>query len=581
MISRSVFVLILWIFSVLNHVHGRTSDELKVKLSHGGVVVGRHMVSHDGKGIRAFMGIPYAEPPVGSRRFRAPVPKEKWSGERLAVKDSDICIQRDPYRRDMEISGSEDCLYLNVYTPEGPLDEALPVMVFFHGGGWQCGSGVSYFYGPDFLMEHRIIYVAANFRLGPLGFLSTGNMDCPGNFGLKDQVMVLQWIRDNIANFGGNRDSVTVFGESAGGASGTYMMMSPMAKGLFHRVISQSGTNLCAWAQPAHPGVAEKRAERLGQMMGCTDANHLIECLREKSAEDITAAFYDFFEWDTDPMIPFIPVVEPQHPEAFITKHPREEFDPHGLSLPWLSGVTLDEGALKTASLINVPELTQSLNANWDYALPISLNYDHLSQERQKEITSAINEFYFRNRKLTPETSQNLTNLYSDAWFVVGFDEYLRIRLTKGDRKKLGPTFVYLFAHKGSASFTEIFKGGRESYYGACHAEELQYLFPIGKELFVSAIPTKNDIKMRKLITKLWVNFARTGHPTPKDGDLSFEWKEAKGYPVDYLRLGRMDNEDKPLAIMEKGLFEERINFWRKLSAHCSNGQENLIRDEL
>lgn len=210
-------------------------------------------------------------------------------------------------------------------------------------------------------------------------------------------------------------------------------------------------------------------------------------------------------------MIPFVPVVEPDHPEAFITKHPREEFDPHGLSLPWLSGVTMDEGALKTASLINLPELTESLNANWDRALPISLNYDHHSVDRQKEITAAISEFYFANRKLVPETNQNLTNLYSDAWFVAGFDEYLRIRLTKSKGKRVGSTFVYLFAHKGSASFTEIFKGGRENYYGVCHAEELQYLFPIGKELFVSAIPTKNDIKMRELMTSLWVNFARTG----------------------------------------------------------------------
>lgn len=227
--------------------------------------------------------------------FQAPVPKSGWLGERQAVTDSPLCSQRDPYRRDMEMSGSEDCLYLNVYTPEGPQNEALPVMVFFHGGGWQCGSGVSYFYGPDFLMDHRVIYVAANFRLGPLGFLSTGNLECPGNFGLKDQVLVLRWIRENIAAFGGNRDSVTVFGESAGGASGTYMMMSPQTKGLFHRVISQSGTNLCAWAQPAHKDVAEERAQRLGKMLGCTDANRLIECLREKSAEEITAKFYDFF----------------------------------------------------------------------------------------------------------------------------------------------------------------------------------------------------------------------------------------------------------------------------------------------
>ncbi|XP_059619894.1 venom carboxylesterase-6 [Phlebotomus argentipes] len=567
--------------AVLRGSDARTSDELRVKLSHGGVVVGRHLVSHDGIGIRAFMGIPYAEPPLGSLRFRAPVAKSGWSGERQTVADSPVCTQRDPYRRDNEVWGSEDCLYLNVYAPEGvQKDEVLPVMVFFHGGGWQCGSGISSFYGPDFLMEHRIVYVAANFRLGPLGFLSTGTLECPGNFGLKDQVLVLRWIQQNIAGFGGNRDSVTVFGESAGGASGTYMMMSPQTRGLFHRVISQSGTNLCAWAQPAHKGVAEKRAERLGEMLGCEGSENLMECLRKKSADEITEKFYDFFEWDTDPMIPFVPVVEPDHPEAFITKHPREEMQPHGLSLPWMSGVTMDEGALKSASLINVPELTESLNENWDHALPISLNYDHHSLSRQKEITSAINEFYFKNRKLTPETSQNLTNLYSDAWFVLGFDEYLRIRLTQSQGKR-GPTFVYLFAHKGSASFTEIFKGGREKYYGVCHAEELQYLFPVGKELFVSAVPTQNDIKMRKLITKLWVNFAKTGHPTPKGSGLTFSWKEAKGYPVDYLRLGRMDDEEKSLASMERGLFEERINFWRRLRAHHAADDDNSIRNEL
>lgn len=172
-------------------------------------------------------------------------------------------------------------------------------MVFFHGGGWMCGSGISEFYGPDFLMDHKIIYVGANFRLGPLGFLSTEQKDCPGNNGLKDQVMVLKWIQENIAAFGGDPTQVTVFGESAGGASGTYHMMSPLSKGLFKQVISQSGANFNPWAQPAHEGVAKKRAAELGEKMGCPktggDWLGMIQCLRNKPAEDITAANYDFF----------------------------------------------------------------------------------------------------------------------------------------------------------------------------------------------------------------------------------------------------------------------------------------------
>lgn len=197
-----------------------------------------------------------------------------------------------------------------MYTPqlaEGDKKEKTkkalkPVMVFFHGGGWQCGSGIKDFYGPDYLLEHDIVYVAGNFRVGPLGFLSTGQGDCPGNNGLKDQVMILRWIQENIEKFGGDPKSVTVFGESAGGASGTYLMMSPLAKGLFHRVISQSGVNLDSWAAPAHRGVASARAIRLGEMLGCKIVKDLeqrwrklIECLRGKPAGDITKAFYDFF----------------------------------------------------------------------------------------------------------------------------------------------------------------------------------------------------------------------------------------------------------------------------------------------
>lgn len=234
------------------------------------------------------------------------VPVSPWTDEKHVVESSEYCTQRDPYRRDMEISGSEDCLYLNVYTPPTTENDKVqslkPVMIWFHGGGWQCGSGTKEFYGPDYLLEYDVVYVSGNFRVGPLGFLSTGTDDCPGNNGLKDQILILQWVQENIRHFGGDPNSVTVFGESAGGATGTYLMMSPLSKGLFHRVISESGVNLDAWAAPAHKGVAPARALRLGEMVGCKVAkdektrwSRLMKCLREKPAEDITKAFYDFF----------------------------------------------------------------------------------------------------------------------------------------------------------------------------------------------------------------------------------------------------------------------------------------------
>ncbi|XP_041788891.1 juvenile hormone esterase [Anopheles merus] len=594
---------------------GRTSDKLKITLPHGGRLIGRYLNTFSGQGILAFLGIPYAKPPIEDLRFRAPVPYGPWSGDLMATTDSPLCTQRDPYRRDESISGVEDCLHLNVYVPERPRSLSVdanmtnpvlfPVMVFFHGGGWQCGSGTRSFYGPDFLLEHDVIYIGANFRLGPLGFLSTEQVDCPGNNGLKDQSLVLRWIHENIASFKGDPKSVTIFGESAGGASGTYHMMSPLSKGLFHRVISQSGVNLDAWAQPAHPGVARSRSIQLGKMLNCTKTNdggyiEMLDCLRKVPAEEITRKFYDFYLWDTDPMIPFPPVIEPDIPGAFITKHPRDEYEPHAIELPWMTGLTFDEGALKSASLINVPELRKSLNDHWERALPISLYYDHHEPEMQRQITQKINSFYFKNQKLVTATERNLTNLYSDAWFLAGMDEYLRIRLLGHNKRnstfKIGETYVYLFAQKASASFTEIFKGGAENYYGVCHAEELQYIFPIAKEIpnFQTAIPTEDELEIRRVIIKLWINFARTGNPTPGDekdntsdqNQLLPEWRPADSFPLRYLRIGRLDSSKEPIVALETGLFEERAAFWRKLRAHhytnsFAIGNNSKMRDEL
>lgn len=344
--------------------------------------------------------------------------------------------------------------------------------------------------------------------------MSTEQEDCWGNFGLKDQVQVLRWVKENIAAFGGNPNLVTIFGESAGGASVTYHMQSELSKGLFHRGISQSGTNLAPWGAVAHKDVARERAVKLGEMMGCEleDSNYqaMIACLRQVPAKNITEAFYEFFEWDTDPMVPFPPVIEAEHSGAFITKSPRFTTNMHGNSIPWLTGVTSEEGAMKSAPLIYNSDLTADLLKSWNRALPISLYYNHHSVEKKQEMTRKINEFYFKNQKLTLNTQQNLTNLYTDSWFFHAMIDYIKLRFSNEQRAN---TFVYLFTHKGSCSFTEIFKGGSETFYGTSHAEELQYLFPIRKDLsyFFNSIPSEEDKKVSKMITKLWVNFAYSG----------------------------------------------------------------------
>jgi len=209
-----------------------------------GVLVGR-----EADGVRSFKGVPYARPPVGDLRWRAPQPAPPWDGERDAGRVGAICIQ-PPANGDNGVGPlpmSEDCLTLNVWAPadgEGP----LPVMVWIHGGGLNNGSGTAALYDGTNLAKRGVVVVTINYRLGRLGFFDHPALaaereegDPAGNYGLMDVIAALQWVRDNAAAFGGDPGNVTVFGESAGGALVTRLMISEPARGLFHRAVVQSG----------------------------------------------------------------------------------------------------------------------------------------------------------------------------------------------------------------------------------------------------------------------------------------------------------------------------------------------------
>ena len=198
------------------------------------------------KGVRAFLGLPYAQPPVGDLRWRAPRPAAPWTGVRPAVAFAPACPQRgvsmpgEPPPRT-----AEDCLYLNVWTPAKPKGR-LPAIVWIHGGGWTNGATALPLYAGDALAARGVVVVAIAYRLGALGFLahpalSAEDGGSSGDYGLMDQVAALRWVRRNIAAFGGDPGNVTIAGQSAGAMSISLLMASPEAKGLFHRAIAQSG----------------------------------------------------------------------------------------------------------------------------------------------------------------------------------------------------------------------------------------------------------------------------------------------------------------------------------------------------
>lgn len=302
------------------------------------------------------------------------------------------------------LTGNEDCLYLNVYTP--PLDAIkkasgkLPVMVYIHGGGWTMGSGTPDLYGPEYFLEHDVILVVGNYRLGALGFLSTETTKFPGNYGLKDQLEVLKWIKQHISSFGGNPDSVTIFGESAGGASVSHHLQSHQSKSFFHRAIQQSGTIFNNWALSFRKGDVAENTLQLATHFECDVKNNdwtkIIECLRKVDALEMAKSETLFFEWLHYPGCPFKPVLETKHSKAFIDHIPHTT-GVNSLDIPILMGIVSNEGLLATAPILGNPDLLKEFQSKASELLPLMFAYRHLKPEEQKQVTTQIEQFYFKD----------------------------------------------------------------------------------------------------------------------------------------------------------------------------------------
>jgi para-nitrobenzyl esterase len=233
--------------------------------------------------IRVFKGIPYAAPPVGSLRWRPPQPAAKWAGVRSAGQFSDACAQQEPPDGQ---PASEDCLYLNVWTPGKSADDRLPVMFWIHGGGLRSGAASMIHYDGEALAKRGVVLVSINYRLGWLGYFAHPELtreserNVSGNYGLLDQIAALQWVHKNIAAFGGDPNKVTIFGQSGGSRSANALVVSPLAKGLFRGVIAESHT---LFPKALSLLDAEKLGARFAESQGATS----LAQLRAKPAKDL------------------------------------------------------------------------------------------------------------------------------------------------------------------------------------------------------------------------------------------------------------------------------------------------------
>nr|BDU67888.1 carboxylesterase [Liposcelis bostrychophila] len=516
-----------------------------------GSIRGEKSDSIRGGSYYSFKGIPYAKPPVGDLRFKAPVPVEPWTGVRDALKHGSEAPAKDMLKHEYMENTSEDCLFINVYTPELPKsknDKLKSVLVWVHGGGFSMGSGNSEIYGPDYLITEDVVLVTFNYRLGVLGFLSLGTVECPGNFGLKDMVLALKWVQKNIAAFGGDPNNVTIFGESAGGAAVQYLLISKATRGLFHKAISQSGTTLDPWAHRLNP---RDFAFALGEELGCktTDDKVLLDFLKKASQKDFVEKEGDLpkklYPDRIFLQLSFVPVVEPEHEGAFLTKSPREIIQSGDFNdVPYIIGGVSLEGLIIIYRNFEYKESTA--DEDLEQVLPLgTLNIQKGSKE-SKEITKKIRDFYFPNGY----EKEKLVAVLSAIYFLNGIgktcDWIGRLK------NRNSPTYLYHFLFDGTKAFLKHLIGYGD-WKGTCHADELGYLFHMPM-LQAKLEPNTPEYTTVQRMTKLWTDFAKTGNPTPKDNS----WKPISENDNTYLEI------EKELTL-KKNFNEKEAKLWNEI----------------
>jgi carboxylesterase type B len=288
---RKITANLFWILLALlcSTLPARAAMQAAVRTD-AGMIAGR--TTDRDASISVYKGIPFAAPPVGALRWRAPQPPAHWQGVREADRFSAACVQQPTPRTDTKLSMSEDCLYLNLWTGAAAATEKRPVMVWIYGGGFMLGNAANPAFNGEALARKGIIVVTMNYRVGPFGFLATPELsresgrNASGNYGLLDMIAGLQWVRRNIAAFGGDPSRVTIAGQSSGAGSALLLAQSPLARGLFRGAIAQSGARAIGdptFVQVRSLASAEQRGSRFAAARGA----HSLQALRALSVEQI------------------------------------------------------------------------------------------------------------------------------------------------------------------------------------------------------------------------------------------------------------------------------------------------------
>ncbi|CAD7002340.1 unnamed protein product [Ceratitis capitata] len=436
----------------------------------------------------SYESIPYAEPPLGPLRFESPRPfTRNWTDTFEATRAPVECMQWDQYKAGVDkLHGVEDCLTVNVYRPklatvENAEGGKLPVVVLIHGGAFMFGSASANGH-ENFMHNGRVIVVKMNYRLGPLGFLSTEDTIISGNFGMKDQRLALQWIKANIAHFGGDAERVMLLGFSSGGVAVHLHILAQRNLAEYVKVaVSFSGVAFNPWAI-THK--TRSRAVELAKNLNCPDvsSSQLIkECLQRKPAEAIVRGVQNFLVFGYNPFTTFGPSIEDVAVvDAFLTRTPQQIVEAGDFAqLPWLVSYAAQDGGYNAAELLQrMPrreELIEVFNERWYDLAPYNLFYKDTmhSVEEMDDYSVALKRRYLGDKEFSIDTYSNVQRMYTDVLFRNGVQQAIRMHRQYAS----SAVYAYVYDNPAEEGIGELLSHRSDVKMGTVHGDDFFLIF--------------------------------------------------------------------------------------------------------